>query len=292
MKQKKVIAITGCSGFIAHHTIKEAQKQGWYVVGVDKRPIPVGHSQPDEFIQTDVFDLKYLDLQNIDAVIHLAWRANIGDCIRHPETSAIDNINMTLHLLEVCREVKIEKFVFPSTASLYSHNPTPWTEDMVVEPIEPYSWHKLACEHLCEMYSKQYGVPSVVLRFFQVFGELQREDTVIAVFKRLIKAGKTLTLTKNKKDEKKSSQRDFIYAGDIAKAIMLAVKANASKGEVFNICSGKLTSIEEIAKTMGGKIGWIPTRPFDVNIHHGDTKLAQSELGFKYETDVIDWLKK
>lgn len=288
----KRLLCTGASGFIAHHLISQAQKEGWFVVGVDKRPIPNNHSQPDEFIQTDVFDLKYLDLQNIDAVVHLAWRANIGDCIRHPEESAIDNLNMTLHLLEVCREVKIEKFVFPSTASLYSHNKTPWNEDMIVEPIEPYSWHKLACERLCEMYSKQYGVPSVVLRFFQVFGEFQREDTVIAIFQRLIKAGKTLTLTETKNSKSKSSERDFIYTGDIAKAIMLAINSDVCKAEVINICRGKLVSIEKIAKTMGGKISWIPTRPFDVDVHHGSTNKAQSLLGFKAETDVIDWLKK
>lgn len=290
---KKRLLITGASGFIAHHLIKEAQKGNWFVVGVDKRPISKNHTQPNEFIQTDVFDLKYRDLQDIDAVVHFAWRTNIADCIHHPESSARDNINMTLHLLEVCREIKVKKFIFPSTASLYSHNPTPWTEDMVVEPLEPYSWHKLACEQLCEMYSKQYGVPSVVLRFFQVYGEYQRKDTVISVFQKLIKAGKTLTLTETKdKNKCRSGQRDFIYAGDLTKAVMLAIKSkNVGKGEIINICSGKLNNIEEIAKTMGGKISWIPTRPYDVDIHHGDTKKARLLLGFESETNVIDWLK-
>jgi len=289
----KKLLVTGCSGFIANHLIDRAQEEGWHVIGVDKRPISHYHTQPNEFIQADVFDLKFRDLQGVDAVVHLAWRTNIGDCIRHPESSARDNINMTLHLLEVCKEAKIEKFIFPSTASLYSHNTIPWTEDMTVEPIEPYSWHKLACEQLCEMYSKQYGVPSVVLRFFQVFGELQREDTVISIFQKLIKAGKTLTLTETKNPEEcKSGQRDFIYAGDLAIAIMLAIKANASKAEIINICSGKLTSIEKVAKTMGGKIGWIPTRPYDVDVHEGSNKKAKSLLNWEPKIDVIKWLKK
>lgn len=290
----KKILISGASGFIAHHLIRVAQEGKWYVVGVDKRPIPKDHSKPNEFIQADVLDLKYRDLQEIDAIAHLAWRTNISDCIRHPESSAKDNINMTLHLLEVCKEAKVKKFVFPSTASLYSHNPTPWTEDMTVEPIEPYSWHKLACEQLCRMYSKQYGVPSIVLRFFQVYGEHQREDTVISVFQKLIRAGKTLTLTETKNPKQcKSGERDFIYAGDLAKAVMMAIKSkNVGKGEIINICTGELTSIETVAKTMKGKVSWIPTRPFDVDVHLGKNTKARLLLGWESKQDIIGWLKK
>ena len=287
------VLITGSSGFIAHETIKKCQDKGWYVIGVDKRPIPEGHSQPDEFIQTDVMDLGFRDLMEVNYVIHLAWRANIGDCIRYPRESTYDNLNVTVHLIQVCKECNIEKFIFPSTASLYSHNTIPWNEDMKVEAIEPYSWQKLACETLCEMYSKQYGVPSVILRFFQVYGEFQRADTVISVFSRLIKAGKPLTLTKTKNpDVSKSGRRDFIYTGDLATAIVSAIESEYGKGEIFNVCTNKLTSIETIAETMGGEITWIPNREFDVDDHLGVNEKTKKLLNWKPEQDVLLWLKK
>jgi nucleoside-diphosphate-sugar epimerase len=121
---------------------------------------------------------------------------------------------------------------------------------------------------------------------------MQRDDTVIAVFDRLRKQGKPATLLKTK-DEKqgKSGQRDFIYAGDIAKAIMLAVKnKHVGKGEIFNICTGKLNTIEEIVTLMKMKIEWLPTRPYDVDRHLGDNKKARLILGWQPETEVLRWL--
>jgi len=193
---KKKLLVTGASGFLSHHIIKEAKKRGWFVVGVDKRPIPPDHELPDYFIQTDVSDLNVRDLLQIHSVVHLAWRTNIPDCVRHPEESTRQNIDMTVHLLEVAKEANIKKVFFPSTASIYSDNPTPWTEDMPSKPIEPYSWQKLCCEQLCRMYSEQYEVPTVVLRFFQVYGELQRDDTALAAFIRLKNEGKPIKLTR------------------------------------------------------------------------------------------------
>lgn len=288
----KTLLLTGASGFIAHHVIREAQEGKWNVVGVDKRPMSKKHNQPNHFILTDVMDLNYRDLMNVDAVVHLAWRTNIGDCIRHPEKSTNDNIDMTVHLLEVCREAKVKKVIFPSTASLYSFNKTPWTEDMKVEAIEHYSWQKQACEELCQMYSNYFDLPTVIMRYFQVYGEMQRDDTVIAVFMKKLREGKPATLLKTKNEKQgKSGQRDFIYAGDIAKAIMLAVKnKHVGKGEIFNICTGKLNTIEEIVTLMKMKVEWLPTRPYDVDRHLGDNKKARLILGWQPRTEVMKWL--
>lgn len=293
MIQKKLL-VTGCSGFIAEHLIKEAQAGKWFVVGVDKRPIPKNHAMPDHFIQADVKDLNARDLIGIDAVVHFAWRTNIADCLRYPRESTEDNINMSVHLMEICKEANIKKFIFPTTASLYSHNPTPWNEEMNVDPIEFYSWQKLSVERLCQMYSKCFNLPTVILRFFQVYGEFQREDTAISVFQKLKSEGKPVTLTETKNPEEcKSGQRDFIYAGDIANAVMKSIKSsNVGNGEIINICTGKLTSIEKIAETMKARIKWIPTRPFDVDVHLGNPTKARVLLNWEPKVDVIDWLIK
>src|SRR3990167_6644627 len=153
MSQNIKVCITGVAGFLGHHLLLEVQKKGGYSIGIDKRPIPPNHAVPDHFIQADVNDLKFRDLMGIDYVFHLAWRTNIPDCQRHPEESTRDNIVMSMHMLEVAKEAGIKKFLFHSTASLYGHNPTPWTEDMPPDPIEPYSWQKMAIEYACLMYS-------------------------------------------------------------------------------------------------------------------------------------------
>ena len=284
----KKIMVTGISGFIGHHVNSLLQKKDYFVVGVDWRPIRAGHSVPERFIQTDVGNLTYRDLMGIDYVIHLAFSTNIGDSVRHPIRSTRDNINSTIHLLEYAKDAKVNGFLFPSTCALYSHNPTPWTEDTPLMPIEPYSWQKLACEYACQMYTRAYGLPTAIVRLFQVYGEGQREDTVISTFLKAKKENKRLPLMETRDQSKhRSGQRDFIYAGDVAEAMVTIMEKRAF--DTYNVCSGKVVTIEEIAKAIGTKTKWVPGRPYEVDRHHGDnTKLKK--LGWKPRTEVIKWL--
>lgn len=283
--------ITGAAGFLAHHLIPECQKKGWYVVGVDKRPIPKGHARPDLFVLTNVRDLGFRDMMGVDYVFHLAWRTNIPDCQRHPLKSTEDNIDMTIHMMEISKEASVKKFMFPSTASLYSHNPTPWTEDMLGDPIEPYSWQKLSLEFVCKMYAKQ-GLPCVMTRYFQIFGEFQRDDTALAAFMRAKKEGRPITLTKTHAQSSfKSGQRDFIYAGDLAEATVMLVESDKTgNGEIYNISTGVVHTMEEIADAIGSEVVWIPRREWEVERHEGDISKIK-ELGWKPKTNVLEWLK-
>jgi len=262
-------------------------------VGVDKRPIPQGHYIPNEFIQADVKDLGFRDLMGTDYIFHLAWRTNIPDCARHPEESTFDNINMTIHLLQCAKESGVKKVLFPSTASLYSHNPTPWREDMPPQPIEPYSWQKLACEYACQMYSKVYELPTITVRLFQVFGELQREDTALAQFLKAKKEGKPIQLTETTAQSSfRSGQRDFIYAGDVAKAMVMLMESNKTgQGEIFNIGSGKIKTMEEIANTIKAEIRWIPRREYEVEKHQADISKIKSIVGWQPKVDILQWLQ-
>jgi len=124
------VMVTGCSGFIAHHLIRALRYKGYHITGVDKRPISWEHSRPNQFIQTDVRDLGFRDLNGMDYIFHLAFSTNIPNSIRHPIETTRDNIDMTIHLFEYAKDAGVGGILFPSTASLYSHNPTPWTEDM------------------------------------------------------------------------------------------------------------------------------------------------------------------
>jgi len=286
----KKVLITGVSGFLGHHVARLCRVNQWDVTGVDKRNLPPSHWIPEKFIQTDVRDLNFRDLMGFDYVIHLAWRTNIPDCVRHPKESTYDNIDMTVHLLEVCREAGVKKVFFPSTASLYGHNPTPWVEDMPPNAIEPYSWQKLSCEYLCKMYSEVYGLETVIGRFFQVFGELQRQDTALSAFLRNKKEGKPITLTKTTAQSTfRSGVRDFVYAGDLAEAVLLLLE-KGDKGEIYNIASGEMHTMEEIANTLEAQVEWAPKRGYEVEIHHADIDKIK-DLGWSPKTDVINWLK-
>ena len=289
----KKILVTGCSGFIGHHLIKKAQDAGFFVKGVDKRPIPSNHYKPNLFVQADVKDLNYRDMMGIDYVIHLAWRTNIPDCIRHPEESTNQNIDMSLHMLELAREAGIKKMLFPSTASLYGNNSTPWHEDLIPDPIEHYSWQKLSIEYACQMYSKKFNLPTVIFRFFQVFGEFQREDTALAAFLKAQKEGRAITLTTTTAQSTfKSGQRDFIYAGDLAEALIKAIKSGiVDSGIILNIASGKVYTMEEIANTIGAEVVWIPKREHEVERHEADMQRTFTYLNWQAKTDVIEWLK-
>lgn len=283
------VIVTGCSGFIAHHLIKALRNKKHYVIGIDKRPILRGHSRPDHFIQTDVRDLGFRDLNGIDYIFHLAFSTNIPNSIRHPIETTWDNIDMTIHLLEYAKDAKVGGLLFPSTASLYSHNPTPWKEDMAPLPIEPYSWQKLSCEYACQMYSKVYGLPTAIVRLFQVFGEMQREDTALAAFLRSKAEGKPITLTETiAQSTFRSGQRDFVYAGDVADAMIKIMEKKSS--DIYNICSGKINTMEEIVDVLGAEIVWIPKREYEVERHHGDNSKIRS-LGWKPRVDVLDWLR-
>ena len=258
------------------------------MVGVDKRP---ERAKTDYFIQEDVRNLGYRDLMGVDRVVHLAWRTNIPDCSRHPEDSTRDNIDMTIHLLELCKEAGIQRVFFPSTASLYGTNPTPWKEDMDAQPIEHYSWQKLACEEACKMYAKSLGLDTVVARFFQIFGEYQRDDTALAAFMRARKAGQQIALTETTAQSSfRSGQRDFIYAGDVADAVhLLTVKPTPGNGEIYNVGAGKFETMEDVAKAIGAEVYWIPKRQWEVERHHADISKLRA-LGWEPQVSIFDWL--
>lgn len=283
------ILLTGASGFLAQH-IGERFFREHEVIGVDKRPL--GDWKPSKFIQTDVSNLNFRDMMGVDYVVHLAWRTNIPDCSRHPRESTRENIDMTLHLLELAKEAGVKKFFFPSTASLYGNNPTPWKEDMLGQPIEHYSWQKLSCEFACKMYAESLGLDTVIGRFFQIFGEYQRDDTALAAFLRAREENRPITLTETTAQSSfRSGQRDFIYAGDVAEAVyLLTTDPRATKGEIYNVATGKCNAMEEVANAIGGEVKWIPRRPWEVERHMGDiTKLTS--LGWEPKTQVLLWLK-
>lgn len=275
------VLITGSEGFLGPHVVRECERWGWDVTRWDRKIAPMK-------------DVRYLTprvLAEVDYVFHLAWRTNIPDCILHPVKSTSDNILMTAHLLDVAANAGVRKVIFHSTASLYGWSPTPWLEEMPPNPVEPYSWQKLSCEYACKMWSLRYGLPTVVLRLFQVFGEGQREDTSLAKFFQARREGRPIKLTETTAQSTfRSGQRDFVYAGDVARGMALAAQSELHRGEIINLGTSRVRTMEEIAEAIGGEVEWIPKRGYEVERHEADITLASTKLGWKPEVDVLDWI--
>lgn len=287
--------VTGVSGFIGPHIVEACLKRGWKVVGIDLNAYPYPRPEGFSFTQMDVRSLTAERLQDVDYVIHLAFVTNIPHSIKEPLATTRDNIDMTAHLLDWAAKAKVKKVVFSSTASLYGNNPVPWREEMPPNAIEPYSWQKLAGEYACAMWSARYGLPTVSLRLFQVFGENQRPDTAMSAFFRARREGKPITLTETTAQSSfRTGQRDFVYVKDVARAFVLAAETGLYKGgEIVNVGTGKVTTMEQIAKAIVGddesKLVFIPRRGFEVERHEADICRA-TEIGWKPTIQVLDWL--
>lgn len=294
---KKVI-VTGSSGFIGPHIVEKCLDQGWIVKCVDlvipEREIKHKNLNNLIFINKDVRELDTNDLHGVDYIAHMAFITNIPNSILNPIDTTRNNIEMTAILLKKASEANIKKFIFPSTASLYGSNQIPWTEDMSADPIEPYSWQKLSCEYLCKMWTKRYNLSTSILRLFQVFGENPRKDSALFAFINAKKKKIPITLTETTAQSAfKTGRRDFIYVKDIADAFVSAmISDKTGKGEILNIGSGQMTTMEDVAKAIGGEIKFIPKRSFEVDAHLASMKKTFEYLNWKPRINVETWLKE
>jgi len=289
----KKILITGSAGFIAPHIAEEALNLGWEVIGVDTQEVENQvKDKKIKYIKSDLRDLTLADIKDVNYVAHMAFVTNIPFSIQNPLSTTYDNIDMTAKLLDLCTKAKIEKFVFPSTASLYGHNQIPWVESMSIEPIEPFSWQKYSCEKLCKMWSTRYDLKTSVLRLYQIYGENQRKDTALAAFINSKKLGKPITLTETTAQSSfRTGRRDFIYVKDVAKAFIATMTSDKTgTGEVINIGTGITTTMEEIAKTIGGEVKFIPRRNFEVEAHQADMQNCYKLLNWRPKVKVLEWL--
>jgi UDP-glucose 4-epimerase len=292
MSNKKKVMVTGAAGFIAPHVVKNFIQNGWDVVAVDcletKNQLP-----GVEYIRGDVRELQPKQILGVDVIVHLAFVTNIPNSVRSPVVTTFDNIDMTVKLLKLATDHGVKRVVFPSTASLYGSNPIPWVESMPSDPIEPYSWQKFSCESLMKMWSSRYEIETVSLRFFQIFGENQRDDTALAAFIRSRLNNIPITLTETTAQSTfRTAQRDFVYVGDVAEAVYLAsISKNVGKGEVLNVGSGIRTEMGKIAETIGGDIVFIPRRSFEVEAHQASIEATERLIGWKYRVNVLEWLK-
>ena len=308
----KNILVTGGAGFIGSNLVDHLLAEGgWNVTVVDdlndfyspelKRQNISFHLNDDryKFVQCDIRDAGGLKVVfgdgNFEVIVHLAARAGVRPSLLEPKLYVETNINGTMNLLELAREFGVKQFVFGSSSSVYGINSkVPFSEDdKIFQPISPYAATKAAGELLCHSYSHLYGIRTVCLRFFTVYGARQRPDLAIHKFTKLITEGKAIQVFGDG-----SSRRDYTYIDDIIKGVMAAIGYEGSMHEVFNLGESDTTElsrlIELIEESLGKKavIDRQPMQPGDVPITYADISKAREMLNYHPTTKIEDGIPK
>lgn len=260
MKKTEAI-VTGSCGFIGHHLVGALKKDGYHVIGIDdlSNGNPKYKDLADEFIEVSILDYDPFVHKDVEYIFHLAALPRVSYCMEHPVETNDVNINGTLHMLEIARHLpNFKKFIYSSSSSVYGEQlDLPVTETTMPNIMNHYAVQKMAAELYVETYRKVFKVPSVSLRYFNVYGEDQDGShpyaTVVAKFLDLKKKGEPLTIHGDGEQT-----RDMTYVQDVVKANMLSALSLATG--VFNIANGESYSVNQIASYVGGKTVAQPAR--------------------------------
>ncbi len=306
--------VTGAAGFIGSRLSLRLLHEGYKVIGIDSftdyyaRELKEQNLALLQGLQGFLFlseDINSLDLvkwiQEVDVVFHLAAQAGVRSSWgTHFSVYTQNNIVATQSLLEAAKESGIEKFVYASSSSVYGASPDlPSKETSPTLPYSPYGVSKLAAEHLCTLYAANYGVPTVSLRFFTVYGPGQRPDMAFHKFFKALAQDQPITVFGNGEQT-----RDFTYIDDIIDA-NLAALTHGRPGEVYNVGGGHrriLKDLFPIFENVSGRtlrLEWQNPQKGDVLHTSADIEKAARDLGYAPRTTLEDgleeewkWIKK
>ena len=293
--------VTGAAGFIGSNLVDYLLEQGHTVVSVDNES-----ANNEKFhwthenrmalnVKGDITDYKFMKnvFTGVDYVFHIAAESRLQPAIENPIGAVEKNCVGTTVMLQCAREVGVKRFVYSSTSSAYGNNPYPNIETQPDDCLNPYSASKAAGEKFCKMYTDLYGLETVILRYFNVFGQRSpargQYAPVIGIFQRQRDTGEPLTIVGDG-----SQRRDFVHVKDVARANYLAATVDLGDhiGEVFNIGSGKNYSIKDIADVISDNQVFIPKRNGEMETTLADITKVESVMGWKPEIDVLEWIKQ
>lgn len=301
------ILVTGGAGFIGSHTVERLLQSGAGHVSIldsfndyynpaIKRANVRGFAGQVTVHEGDLTDAAFIqrvfDEGRFDAVIHLAARAGVRPSIEQPELYIDTNIKGTFNLLEAARRTGCKHFVFASSSSVYGVNKkVPFAEgDPILQTISPYAMTKMAGEQMCSNYSHLYGIKTVCLRFFTVYGPRQRPDLAISKFSRLIEDGKSID-----KFGDGSTARDYTFISDIVDGIVGALNYRTGPVcDIFNLGGSQTVTLNDLISTIEEAVGkkavinQLPEQPGDVPLTSADVSKAREHLNFRPKTTIAE----
>jgi nucleoside-diphosphate-sugar epimerase len=287
------IIVTGGAGFIGSN-LCDYLANDYDVTAIDN--LSTGDlsnlSKNVNFISKDIRSLTAADFENVITVFHCAALARVQPSIKDPITYHDVNVNGTLNVLECAKKAGVNRVVFSSSSSVYGDAKIiPTNEKHQTAPISPYALHKLMCEQYCKLYSRIYGLDTVCLRYFNVYGEKMSTNpaysTAISVFMQQKSNNLPLTIT-NEGNQK----RDFTYVKDVVQANVAAMLHESSfNGECINIGSGTNYSINEISQAFNHITTYIGNvlEPFETL---ADNSKAKAILNWNPKQNVLQWIKR
>jgi len=297
--------VTGVAGFIGSTLAERLCQDGADLIGIDSftdhypRAIKErnlsrlrGHTR-FKFVESSIqaADLNAL-LAGRTHVFHLAAQAGVRHSWgRDFSVYTVNNIEATQILLEACSRRTLERIVYASSSSVYGdHVPLPMREDALPQPVSPYGVTKLAAEQLCYLYHANYGVPTVSVRYFTVYGPRQRPDMGFHRFLRATLRGEPITVYGDGEQT-----RDFTFVADAVDAT-IAASTRGVPGRVYNIGGGSRVTINEVFEMIGRVSGRRPqitagsAQKGDMRHTYADTRLARTDLGFAPAVTLEDGL--
>lgn len=300
--------VTGCAGFIGSHLTESLLDDGYSVTGIDcfndNYAVPQKLRNLERAQGWDGFDFIPIDLSRgalsevvsaCDVVFHLAAepgvRASWGQRF---DTYLRNNVQATQHLLEAARAEPAKRFVFASSSSVYGQAERfPTAEDAIPQPHSPYGTTKLAAEHLCLLYQRNYGLQSVALRYFSVYGPRQRPDMAFGIFLRSVLRGEPVHIFGDGRQT-----RDFTYVADVVAATRAAAQRPEAVGNIYNIGGGSRVSLLDCVasiETVTGRsvqIEHTGQQLGEVRDTGADTSRAAEDLEFTPRTNLTTGLTR
>ncbi|HUU16723.1 MAG TPA: SDR family oxidoreductase [Sedimentisphaerales bacterium] len=286
--------VTGGAGFIGSNICKELISQGCFVRVVDnlltgKKSNLASVIDKVDFIQADMGDAEVAQsaMKDIDVVLHQGALASVPRSVDDPAATHRHCVDATFTLLLAVRDAGIKRFVYAASSSAYGDTPTlPKVETMTPMPLSPYAAAKLVGEYYCSVFYQVFGLETISLRYFNVFGPQQDPTSQYA-------AAIPAFVTSILKDEPPTiygdgeQSRDFTYIDNVVEANLLAARAKQTKGEVINIACGEAVTVNKIIALINELLGknikpiYTDPRPGDVKHSLADITLAEKLIGYK-----------
>ena len=299
------VLVTGGGGFIGSHLVDRLHSDGHEVRVIDnfatgRRENLVGLIGPVELVEGDIqsYERANAAVRGVEVVFHQAALPSVPRSVQDPLTSNATNVTGTLNVLLAARDEGVRRVVFASSSSVYGANPElPKREDMTTLPIAPYAVGKLAGESYCRSFTHVFGLETVALRYFNVFGP--RQDPLsqyAAVLPNFITAALAGSQPVVFGDGEQS--RDFTYIDNVVEANVQAMHAEDVAGATFNVAAGERTSLNRLIELIAGITGRPLTprheapRPGDVRHSEADVSRAERQLGYRPIVSLEEGLRR